>query len=478
MLTLPIVFVAIVCVLVLVQYKNKSFTPHQHCCEGHTERSILSANILSTIGVAILWTVFFFPLKGWGAPAFIGIAFGICLAHVVYLVLLYRGETRSSMYHVVLNKKTLPSGVLILHIVIILVFIFAEIAGIRIYLTEFANYDRRAVYIPYLSGGVIAIFALLYTMKGGLRAVLETDDWLMFLTILIFVSIFGYLILFQSDGVGQFLGRGFSLAVNDFSLRYLQESTVVSALQYVVAALSIVGYYLIMPDYWQRNLLLSSEKRSKRRNTIILSCVINLCVLAFIYALAIQSRNAMDVDLLVENFVQKPISMEGMWAFVSMDLFGPFVVIWLFLIGSISSIDSILIGLVFLMTRESGLNLSHDNKEQVTKQYNKILKLVIGLFAIIYICSFIPNPQLFVIVSLFFGSLQTPLLIYLFVARCYGEPDGKQDRVVFIAFIGYLVMVFFNWYCDIHVYYLVYGFLSGIIVYFALPFVRQMEARG
>ena len=304
--------------------------------------------------------------------------------------------------------KKLFKLILFLSIFYMTIFLIAEVTAVSILINYISGTDL------WITAFIIIISSLIYTLYGGLRASIFTDNIQFIIFMFLLIVIFSYIISFNSNSFNiEFIK---SNKPNLLSSNYLPNFT--SGLTFFIA---VAATNLFHQGNWQR--VYAAKNNKTMKNSLIISFLIIIPIVFFIGfsgLVSVSENNSVIPDLSLFSLLLK----EKVWS-VS------FVIILLSISLTVSSIDTLLNAISSLIIVDG---------KKVTNVRGDYLKISKFLIIFISIITFIIASKGHSILYLFlladlFCCAAVLTVFYSFYSKSISENN---------AYIGILIGLFFG----------------------------------
>ena len=304
--------------------------------------------------------------------------------------------------------KKLFKLILFLSIFYMTIFLIAEVTAVSILINYISGTDL------WITAFIIIISSLIYTLYGGLRASIFTDNIQFIIFMFLLIIIFSYMISFNSNSFNFEFIR--SNKPNLLSSNYLPNFT--SGLTFFIA---VAATNLFHQGNWQR--VYAAKNNRTMKNSLIISFLIIIPIVFFIGfcgLVSVSENNSVIPDLSLFSLLLK----EEVWT-VS------FAIILLSISLTVSSIDTLLnaISSLIIVDGKKVTNVGGD--------YLKISKfLIIFLSIITFIIASIGLSILYLfLLADLFCCAAVLTIFYSFYSKSISESN---------AYIGILIGLFFG----------------------------------
>jgi len=304
--------------------------------------------------------------------------------------------------------KKLFKLILFLSIFYMTIFLIAEVTAVSILINYISGTDL------WITAFIIIISSLIYTLYGGLRASIFTDNIQFIIFMFLLIVIFSYIISFNSNSFNiEFIK---SNKPNLLSSNYLPNFT--SGLTFFIA---VAATNLFHQGNWQR--VYAAKNNKTMKNSLIISFLVIIPIVFFIGfcgLVSVSENNSVIPDLSLFSLLLK----EKVWS-VS------FVIILLSISLTVSSIDTLLNAISSLIIVDG---------KKVTNVRGDYLKISKFLIIFISIITFIIASKGHSILYLFlladlFCCAAVLTVFYSFYSKSISENN---------AYIGILIGLFFG----------------------------------
>ncbi len=304
--------------------------------------------------------------------------------------------------------KKLFKLILFLSIFYMTIFLIAEVTAVSILINYISGTDL------WITAFIIIVSSLIYTLYGGLRASIFTDNIQFIIFMFLLIIIFSYIISFNSNSFNFEFIR--SNKPNLLSSNYLPNFT--SGLTFFIA---VAATNLFHQGNWQR--VYAAKNNKVMKNSLIISFLIIIPIVFFIGfsgLVSVSENNSVIPDLSLFSLLLK----EKVWS-VS------FVIILLSISLTVSSIDTLLNAISSLIIVDG---------KKVTNVRGDYLKISKFLIIFISIITFIIASKGHSILYLFlladlFCCAAVLTVFYSFYSKSISESN---------AYIGILIGLFFG----------------------------------
>ena len=409
------VLISIVFLIVGITYSKKYKGINNYLVAN---RSIGTFSLTTSFVATALGTwILFGPSSAatWGGiGAVIGYSLGAAfpLFILIYLGIKFRknypkAKTLIEVVRIRFGKK-LFKLILFLSIFYMTIFLIAEVTAVSILINYISGTDL------WITAFIIIISSLIYTLYGGLRASIFTDNIQFIIFMFLLIVIFSYIISFNSNSFNiEFIK---SNKPNLLSSNYLPNFT--SGLTFFIA---VAATNLFHQGNWQR--VYAAKNNKTMKNSLIISFLVIIPIVFFIGfcgLVSVSENNSVIPDLSLFSLLLK----EKVWS-VS------FVIILLSISLTVSSIDTLLNAISSLIIVDG---------KKVTNVRGDYLKISKFLIIFISIITFIIASKGHSILYLFlladlFCCAAVLTVFYSFYSKSISENN---------AYIGILIGLFFG----------------------------------
>ena len=424
----PVAIVIISCSMVLIK-SSKPNAEEEHYSPKSNKPLILFSNVSSSLGVAAFWGLFVTSFKGWGIPSFLSIFFGTIVAFTFIAMRVKVGSNNSSLLSVLrTNQKS--EHLIKIYFIIVLLFLIMEIAYLNVMISNLFEISNIPKQLSLICSFSIFSFAIFYTYIGGMKAVLRTDFILISL-LLLFLMTF----LVGDNGRVDLL---FWDELKEYSYTSLSK---VEIINFISAGINVAGLFIIMPDFWHRNLVVLRSKSIKKRQIIIaLSCLCVLTLLPLIYEIGVVSRSINDMQFLDNNEIHKAFTFSPREMLLWTGELNVILIIGImtFIMAlSLTTLDSLMIAIAGATYQEKKLIYKRKNSNA---SYRETMALIFFFFFLSFLLSALIEQNSILKLVLFLGLLQVMFISCLLVSKKANFQTSKIITYVYLSFfIGFVL---------------------------------------